>query len=109
MAQRVVVELVDDLDRTPATSTVTFGLDGKIYSIDLNAKHTAELRGLLDKYVSAGRKVGSHRSALRPPKRQTDNFDPAAVRAWASSRGIKVSPRGRVPAAVLADYHAAGY
>jgi len=109
MAQRVVVELLDDLDQTPATSTVTFGLDGKIYSIDLNSGHAAELRGLLDKYVTAGRKVGTHRSALRPSKRQPGDFDPAAVRAWAASRGITVSARGRVPSKVVAEYHAAGY
>ncbi|MCL2803083.1 MAG: Lsr2 family protein [Micrococcales bacterium] len=109
MAQRVVVELLDDIDQTPATSTVNFGLDGKIYTIDLNSDHAAELRGLLDKYVAAGRKVGTHRSALRPSKRQHDDFDPAAVRAWASSNGIPVSTRGRVPAKVVAKYHAAGY
>ena len=109
MAQRVVVEKVDDLDSTPATSTVAFGLDGKIYSIDLNSDHAAELRALLGKYLAAGRKVGTHHAALRPSRRQTSDFDPAAVRAWAASRGIAVSARGRVPAEIVVKYHAAGY
>jgi len=109
MAQRVVVELLDDLDQTPAASSVTFGLDGKMYTIDLNSEHEAELRALMQKYISAGRKVGTQRAAPRPVKRQSVGFDPAAVRAWAASRGFEVSPRGRVPAAVVAEYHAAGY
>ena len=110
MAQRVVVELLDDLDQTPATESVTFGLDGKTYTIDLNSYHAAQLRELLSKYVAVGRKVGGGRAAARPAKRPAAaSFDPAAVRAWAGSRGIKVSPRGRVPADLVAQYHAAGY
>lgn len=35
-----------------------------------------------------------------------DGPDPAAVRAWAAEHGIKVSPRGRIPAAVLERYRA---
>jgi hypothetical protein len=108
MAQRVVVELLDDIDQSPATSTVTFGLDSKLYIIDLNADHAAEFRGFLETYVNAGRKVGTHRSQLKPAKRVAD-FDPAAVRAWAGANGIKVAPRGRIASSIIDQYHAAGY
>src|SRR5690242_8640106 len=37
MAQRVNVVLVDDLDGSDATETVSFGLDGAQYEIDLSA------------------------------------------------------------------------
>jgi hypothetical protein len=108
MAQRVVVELLDDIDQTPATSTVTFGLDGRSYTIDLNDEHAAELRGLLGRYTAAGRRQGRSTTRSGSPARQSD-FDPAAVRAWAGSNGINVSSRGRIPAEVVAQYHAAGY
>jgi hypothetical protein len=108
MAQRVVVELLDDIDKSLATSTVSFGLDGKFYAIDLNSAQAAELRGLLERYIAAGHKSGTHRSQLKAAKRQ-DDFDPRAVRAWADSRGIAVSKRGRIPSNVVEEYHAAGY
>ncbi|MDR2381269.1 MAG: Lsr2 family protein [Bifidobacteriaceae bacterium] len=106
MAQRVVRQLLDDLDESPATQTVSFALDGKTYAIDLNDAHAAELRGLMKVYVDAGRKAGVQRGAAG---RRVDDFDPAAVRAWAASNGIQVSKRGRVPGAVVAQYKAAGY
>jgi nucleoid-associated protein Lsr2 len=37
MAQKVQVLLVDDLDGSEATETVTFGLDGVAYEIDLSS------------------------------------------------------------------------
>ncbi|MDR2372741.1 MAG: Lsr2 family protein [Bifidobacteriaceae bacterium] len=106
MAQRVVYELLDDLDKSPATQTVKFGLDGRTYSVDLNDDHALQLRSFLAPYVEAGRKASRSRGA---ESRRVDDFDPAAVRAWAASNGVEVSKRGRVPAAVVERYKAAGY
>ncbi|MDR0366235.1 MAG: Lsr2 family protein [Bifidobacteriaceae bacterium] len=108
MAQRVLVELLDDLDQSPAASTITFGLDGRTYTIDLNESHAAEWRGFLATYIEAGRKVSARRRATQSSKQAYD-FDPAAVRAWADSNGIEISKRGRVPSWVVEKYHAAGY
>jgi hypothetical protein len=47
--------LVDDLDGSPATTTVQFGLDGQYYAIDLSAENTARLRGVLAGYIEAAR------------------------------------------------------
>jgi hypothetical protein len=106
MAQRVVYELLDDLDRTPATQTVKFGLDGRNYSVDLNDAHATDLRSFLKPYVDAARKA---QKARGQEAKKGDDFDPAAVRAWAASNGIEVSKRGRVPQAVVERYKAAGY
>jgi hypothetical protein len=106
MAQRVVYELLDDLDKTPATETVKFGLDGRTFTVDLNDSHAKELRLFLKPYVEAGRKAQRSRVA---DVRKAEDFDPAAVRAWAASNGIDVSKRGRVPATVVEKYKAAGY
>ena len=48
MAQRVQIILEDDLDGGDATETVTFGLDGVTYEIDLNERNAAALRDALD-------------------------------------------------------------
>ncbi|WP_222268676.1 histone-like nucleoid-structuring protein Lsr2 [Modestobacter marinus] len=110
MATKTSVVLVDDLDgETPADTTVSFGLDGKSYEIDLSDNNAAEFRDALSKYVSAGRKSGSTseaRAALR--HKTTSSIDPAAVRAWAKSQGIEVSPRGRIKSDVVEQFRAAG-
>lgn len=55
MAERIQVELVDDLDGSPAQYTVTFALDGVTYEIDLNERHARQFRSLLDRYVKQAR------------------------------------------------------
>lgn len=46
MAQKTIVQLIDDLDGTSNgdIETVVFGLDGVSYEIDLNDDHAGELR-----------------------------------------------------------------
>lgn len=103
MAQKVSIELVDDLDGTVAVETVTFGLDGASYEIDLNTKNATKLRKALADFVGAGRKVNG--------KRQTNgkkpDVDTKAVRAWAIDNGYEISDRGRVPVDVVEAYKAA--
>lgn len=41
MAQKTVVILSDDLDGSDANETITFGLDGSEYEIDLNEAHAS--------------------------------------------------------------------
>ncbi|WP_190818135.1 histone-like nucleoid-structuring protein Lsr2 [Saccharopolyspora pogona] len=55
MAERIQVELVDDVDGSPANHTVTFALDGVTYEIDLNDEHAQRLRAVLDRYIKAAR------------------------------------------------------
>jgi len=110
MATKTSVLLVDDLTEEPADTTVTFGLDGKSYEIDLTDKNADELRDAFAKYVSAARKAGRQSNGSRSTGRQTTatDVDPATVRAWAKSNGRTVSPRGRIPAKVVEAFRAAG-
>ena len=110
MAQRVQVLLVCDLhdDDTEGTETIRFSLDGAAYEIDLCASHAAQLRDSFATYVGAGRRAGRVTSGATRRKVAT-GVDPAAVRAWAKSNGIKVSERGRVGADVIEQYTAAGH
>lgn len=59
--QKVQIVLLDDLDGAAADETVTFGLDGNQFEIDLTAKHAADLRKHLSPYVEAARKVAGRR------------------------------------------------
>lgn len=55
MAERIQVDLVDDIDGSPAKHTVTFSLDGVSYEIDLNDGNAEALRSVLDRYIKAAR------------------------------------------------------
>lgn len=57
MAERIQVELVDDVDGSPAQQTVTFALDGVTYEIDLSERNAQALRSALARYIEQGRRV----------------------------------------------------
>jgi len=108
MAQKVTVSLVDDLSGSQADETVSFGLDGKSYQIDLSSKNAEKLRGALADYVAAARRPGGGRkaaaaSAARRPA--VDREQNQAIREWARSKGMKVNDRGRIPTEVVDAYH----
>ena len=117
MAQRVITQLVDDLDGTELAdgegTTLRFGLEGVAYEIDLSDKNARKLRKALDPYVSAARRVnGGSRSARqsRGPGSKRDGGskeDLTAIREWARANGHEVSGRGRISSTVLQAYDAA--
>jgi hypothetical protein len=109
VAQRTVVTMTDDVDGSPAAETVTFAVDGQAFEIDLTTEHAAELRAAFAPFVSAGRRLGGtgRRAVVRPVKVAT-GYSAPAVRAWAAAHHIEIPARGRIPAAVLEKYRAAG-
>ena len=108
MAQRVNVVLVDDLDGSDAVETVTFGLDGTSYEIDLSKRNAAKLRSALEPYIANGRKVtASRRGRGRGRAAKSGGPSAAEIRNWARENGWEVSDRGRVPAEVREAYEAA--
>jgi Lsr2 len=106
MAQRVTVELEDDLDGGPADETVRFGLDGSEYEIDLSKKNANKFRRQIAPYIEHARKAGQgqRRRAARTASSRERSGD---IRAWAKDQGIAVSERGRIPASVVERYEAA--
>ena len=101
MATRTLVVMEDDIDGSPATATVHFALDGTEYTIDLSGRNAEQLRGDMEKWIKAAKKVGVPRS--RKSKSSTD-VDLRAVREWLRSQGHNVSDRGRVPASLQELY-----
>ena len=106
MAQRVTVELEDDLDGGPAEETVRFGVDGSEYEIDLSKKNATAFRRKLAPFIDHARKAG--RGQRRRPGRTASSRERSGdVRAWAKDQGIAVNARGRIPANVVEQYQAA--
>ncbi len=101
MAQRVQIVLEDDFDGGPGDETVTFGLDGVEYVIDLSAGNARKLREALSPWIANARKIGGRR---RSAPAGTSGSDAAAIRTWAQENGIEVNARGRVPAEVREAY-----
>ena len=107
MAQQTTVTLTDDLDGGKAAETVSFGLDGRIYEIDLSKKNAAALRKALGEFTASARPVRSGRPAVKVPRAATVRVDAKAIREWAQEQGYKVSARGRVPSDIVARFQEA--
>lgn len=106
MVQKHIVQLVDDLDGTPANETLTFGLDGASYEIDLNSANAARLRDALAPFIGAGRRATRAVSVTkRPSGVKSDPGQVAAIREWARKHGHRVGEKGRIPASVLEAYN----
>jgi hypothetical protein len=108
MAQRTIIELLDDLDgETEAAETVSFALDGRSYEIDLSEENASRLREVFAEWTPYARKVGGrtvHRRVPRPrsstPPSSALREDVSAIREWAKGAGYEVNPRGRIARAV---------
>lgn len=106
------VQLVDDIDGSPATTTIEFNVGGKNYVIDLSEQHADEFNKALAPYIEHARR------ARRAPanKRKSRSSSEAArvkrqknaeIRAWALENGVTVSKRGQLGQDTIAAYEAA--
>src|SRR5215470_4575201 len=100
VTRRVDVQLLDDIDGSPAEETLRYGLDGTSYEIDLSAKHAEKLRSSLAKFVLKSRRLGRGGVAAAALGRRggstpagSDREQNQAIRDWAKQRGIEVSDR----------------
>lgn len=104
MAQKVQVQLLDDIDESEATETVEFGLDGTRYEIDLNGLHAEELRKSVAEYVEHARRAGS----VRAIGRRRPRADAAVIREALTELGWgdELNAKGRIPGHLIAVYEA---
>lgn len=122
MAQKTVVSFIDDLDgESEAEGTVTFGLDGVEYEIDLTTENAEDLRDIFAPYIAAARRTGGRRSTGATRSRSSSSGSGGggssivsrsrealkAIRDWAKTEGWAVSDRGRLPNNVVEAYDAA--
>jgi hypothetical protein len=101
VAQKITVEMTDDLDGSEADTTVRFAVDGTAYEIDLSKKNAAKIRRDFGRYIEHARRATGGRRSGRP---RHDRHHSSAVREWAKQQGIQVSERGRIPASVVSQY-----
>jgi len=78
MAQRLI--LIDDLDETEGAETITYGVNGQDYEIDLSEVNAQRSYDVLGPYIEKSR------------------------RAWAEANGHEVSGRGRIKKDVIDAY-----
>lgn len=116
MAQKVLVQLVDDLDGTSSDDieTVTFALDGVSYEIDLGPDNAAKLRDSVAPYVGSARRVGGRMKRGTATKAAATKSSPPsnreqtkAIREWARQQGHDLSDRGRIPAHIIEAFEEA--
>ncbi|ATY13104.1 Lsr2 family protein [Amycolatopsis sp. AA4] len=106
MAQKVLVEMIDDLDGSEAGQTVPFGLDGVQYEIDLSDENAAALRQELSTFIAAARRTGGRKAAVRATAAPTaeERERSKAIRTWALDNNWAIAERGRIPREVIAAY-----
>ena len=73
MAQRTILELVDDLDGGQADETVSFALDGVEFEIDLSAENAERLRDTIAEYVGHARRTGGRKQRGASPAKTTSS------------------------------------
>lgn len=113
MAQKVV--LIDDVDGSEGNETVHFALDSQAYEIDLSEVNAKDFRSGLALYVEKARQVERKpvpvSSRELPSRRRSGTAgrgpgDLAQIRAWAETKGLTVSSRGRIKKEILDQYDA---
>jgi hypothetical protein len=104
MAQKVLVEMVDDIDGEVATQTVPFSLDGASYEIDLSDNNAANLRRELERFIAAGKRTGGRKVRLAIGQSASPSAGSREksrqIREWARANGYPVSKRGRISAEI---------
>ena len=110
MAQRIV--LIDDLDESEASETITYTVNGKDYEIDLSEENAEKFRTTLEPFIEksrpAERRPAPHATAGRKTRQRgggaSGRNDLPLIRAWAESRGLGVSSRGRIKKEIIDQY-----
>lgn len=104
--QRVEILLVDDIDGGEGAETVSFGLDGATYEIDLSEKNAKELRNAMSAYVAHGRRV-TGKTPARRASAGYKNHTAQEVRDWARTNKLEIPERGRIPNEIQRAFEAA--
>jgi hypothetical protein len=110
MAQKVLVQFVDDLDGTSSAdvSTVQFGLDGVEYEIDLAEANAEQLRRAIADYVASARRTGGRlKRGTASASKPGGTGEAGQIREWALDNGFGLAARGRIPAHVVEAYQEA--
>lgn len=101
---------VDDIDGTPASETVAFGLDGVQYEIDLSSANAEVLRRTITLWADCGRRQQQHPRHLTPAdpwRSHVSGRERRAIQEWCHGNGYRVGSRGPLPFHVVDAFRAA--
>lgn len=106
------VQLIDDIDGSPATTTIEFSVGGKNYVIDLSEQHADEFNKALAPYIEHARRArrapaNKHKSRSSSEAARAKRQKNAQIRTWALENGVTVSKRGQLGQDTIAAYEAA--
>lgn len=106
------VQLVDDIDGSPATTTIEFSVGGKNYIIDLSEQHADEFNKALAPYIEHARRArrgpaNKHKPRSSSEAARAKRQKNAEIRTWALENGVTVSKRGQLGQDTIAAYEAA--
>lgn len=106
------VELVDDIDGSPATTTIEFAIGGEDYVIDLSDQHADEFNKALAPYIEHARHAPANKRKARKSRSSSEasrakRRKNAQIRAWALENGITIAKRGVLNQSVIDAYEAA--
>ncbi|WP_051898586.1 histone-like nucleoid-structuring protein Lsr2 [Sciscionella sediminilitoris] len=104
--ERTVIQLVDDLDGTEAEETITFRIDSTTYEIDLSKPNAETFRHQIEPFITNARIIKqSGRTTTLAKSNPVPSEQTKAIRKWARNHGYSVSDRGRIPEAILEEFH----
>lgn len=104
-----VIQLIDDIDGSPAEKTVSFSMDGVSYEIDLSADNVKTLKSEIGVYTAAARVVtrsGTKRSRGAGSSSHS-RAERTAIREWGAANGFEKKERGRIPQGLMDAYRSA--
>jgi hypothetical protein len=116
MTQKIIYSRTDDITGDDGAELIPFGFGGTEYEIDLSPDNAAKFRAIFEPYRAAGRLIKGARKPSTGPATAGPRPRPGklgitasnmAIRLWAREAGLKVSERGRIPAAIQAQYRTA--
>lgn len=105
MAKKTSVEIIDDIDGSPADETLTFSIDGAHYEIDLSSENAEKLRSEIGAWAEKATRV-ARKKALKVSSTQA-SAENEKIRAWARENGYEIGDRGRIRAEIREAYAAA--
>jgi hypothetical protein len=112
VAERIVHQLIDDIDGTEITEgageRIEFAVRGVSYQIDLSPTNIAKFDKALKPFVDSAARVRGTRSRS-PRAAGNGKVAPqhlAAIRDWARKNGYAVAARGRIKAEVVEAFEA---
>ncbi len=88
MATRTITHVTDDLDgSTEAVETVTFGLFGATYEVDLSKDNQKALEDALEPFLNVARKAGG--ATRRTPRPSTGSRNGASNGTGVDAKAVR--------------------